>query len=232
MITLQETFARLYHTLYVWIGHHQQQFIGPEIVDEVAYHIHRAIIVDIKRGALALKRCRRLQIDQVGIGITLQAAVVLADKIIVNGTGGNKQAANAVLGALHLLEHHLQIGLPLLHVLWHQMQGSDAVFAGRSLNTPVYLVAIRAVAQTVGPVDHRHERRRAGLFLVGIWLVDSVALLSATHKQQNRYQKRDQSLSQLHNVLVPNTYLFLDFEPLPQKLYSFAHSRCKYTTIS
>ena len=28
-----------------------------------------------------------------------QVAVVLADKIIVNGTGGNKQAANAVLGA-------------------------------------------------------------------------------------------------------------------------------------
>ena len=186
MITLQETFARLYHTLYVWIGHHQQQFIGPEIVDEVAYHIHRAIIVDIKRGALALKRCRRLQIEQVGIGIMLQAAVILADKIIVNGTGGNKQAANAVLGALHLLENHLQIGQPLLHALRHQMQGSEPALAGRSLDASVYLVAIRTVAQTVGAVDYCDERRRAGLFLVRISLIYRIAVLS-TGCQSHEY---------------------------------------------
>ena len=145
---------------------------------------------------------------------------------------GDEQTAHRVLSAFHLTEHGFQIGQPLFIAVGHQLEGSEAMLLGRTLYAAENFIIIRTVAQAVDVVDDRHQRRRAGLLLVGIRLVDSVALLSATHKQQNRYQKRDQFLSQLHNVLVPNTYLFLDFEPLPQKLYSFAHSRCKYTTIS
>ena len=74
------------------------------------------------------------------------------------------------------------------------MQGSDAVFAGRSLNTPVYLVAIRAVAQTVGPVDHCDERRRAGLFLVRIGQMDNIALLGAGGERQHGREYQDNLL--------------------------------------
>ena len=148
---------------------------------QAAPHIHRAVVVDIERGALALERLGGLHVEQIGIGVLLQSAVVGTNEGVVNGTGRDKQTLDGVSGTFHLAEHRLQIGQPLLLALGRQLQGAQAVLLGCRLNTPVYLVAIRAVAQPIRPIYHCDERRRAGLFLVRINLIDRVAFLGTSH---------------------------------------------------
>ena len=47
---------------------------------------------------------------------------------------------------------------------------------GSHLDAFVDQVVVRAVAQAVRTVDHRHQRRRSGLFLVGVGLIDGSAI--------------------------------------------------------
>jgi len=65
----------------------------------------------------------------------------------------------------------------LLFAFRRQLQGAETVLLGSHLHTFVDQVVVRAVTQAVRTVDHRHQRCRGGLLLVGVGLIDGIALL-------------------------------------------------------
>ena len=178
-----ETLACLYYGLRVGVSQYQRKQEVGTILCHTATHVHRAVVVDIEGRALALQWRGGLHIQQVGIGVRLQPFVVLADKVIIHGTGRDKQPTHGVAGTLHLAEHRLQIGQPLRLAFRGQLQGAETVLLGSHLHTFVDQVVVRAVAQAVRAVDHRHQRCRGGLLLVGIGLIDGIALLGTARQQ-------------------------------------------------
>ena len=179
-----ETLACLYYGLRVGVSQYQRKQEVGTILCHTAAHVHRAVVVDIEGRALALQRRGGLHIQQVGVGVRLQPLVVLTDEGIINGTGRDEQPTHGVAGTLHLAEHRLQIGQALRLALGCQLQGAHTILLGSHLDAFVDQVVVRAVAQAVRAVDYRHKRCRGGLLLVGIGLIDGIALLGAARQQQ------------------------------------------------
>ena len=148
-----------------------------------ACFVHRSIVGHEQRRAFALQRSACLQVEQVGEGVCFQTAVVGTDELVVARTGDDEQPAHGVGGGLHLPEHQFQVLKALLVRARRLLHGTQSQLLGRALHTLIDEVIVGAVAQRIGIVDDGHQRQCACHLLVGVGLVDGVALFCAGHRQ-------------------------------------------------
>ena len=169
------------HRLHLGVGGHEQH-VGSESLGDDTGLVHGAIIGQVERGALALEGLGGLKIEQIGIGIGGEAVVVLPQVVVVAGSSHDEESAHGVLRGAHLLEQRLQIGQALGAGGGRELHGAQAILLGGLFHTFIYEVVVVAVAHGIGVVDHGDERRGCGR-IVGVGLIDDVALFGATCQQ-------------------------------------------------
>jgi len=114
-------FARLTHGLRMGVGQQQRHQVGGSIVCHAAAHVHGAVVVNVERGAFALKWGSGLHKQQVGVWVGFQAAVVGTDEGIVDDAGRDEQSAHGVVEVFHLSEHRLQTSATCLASASHSL---------------------------------------------------------------------------------------------------------------
>ena len=176
--------------LHLGIGGHEQH-VGREGLGDGTGLVHGAVVGQIERGALARERLGALQVEQVGVGIGGEAVVVLAQVVIVAGSGHDEESVHGVLGGAHLLKEGLQVGQPLGAGRGRELHGAQAVLLGSLLHALIDKVVVVAVAHGIRVVDDGDERRSRG-HIRRVGLIDDVAVLSARGKcQQHRSQRKE-----------------------------------------
>ena len=175
--------------LHLGVGGHEQHFRGQGL-GQSAGLVHRAVVGQVERGALAREWLGGLEVEQVGVGVGGQAIVVLAQVVVVTGGGHDEEPSHGVLCGAHLLEQRLEVGQPLCARRGREVHGAQAVLLGGLLHTLVDEVVVVAVAHGIGVVDDGDERlgRRC---IGGVGLIDDVTLLGAGGERQHGREYQD-----------------------------------------
>ena len=84
-------------------------------------HVHRTIIVDVKRGAFIFERRGGFHIEQVGARVGFQAVAVGTDVSVVAYARRDEQSAHRVRGLFHLADDGLQVGQSFLFAIRREL---------------------------------------------------------------------------------------------------------------
>ena len=164
------------------IGGHQQHLRGEERRDGSGL-VHGSIEPDMDTGAFAFQGLCGLEIEQIDIGVGLQALVVGAQVFIVAGAGHNEELAGGVGVAAHLREQAREIEESLVLITGRELSGAQSVLDGGAFHTLIDKVVVGHVAQCPRVIEDRHHRRLID-FIIRSPLVDDVALLGAGGEYQ------------------------------------------------